>query len=49
MAYALNLHKGDFSGFVTYPDSFCVVVYTQMRESEVKTFRFGQVSLDFSF
>ena len=41
VAYVLNLHKGDFSGFVTYPDNFCVVVYTQMRESEVKTFRFG--------
>ena len=49
VAYALNLHKSDFSGFVTYPDNFCDVVYTQMRESEVKTFRFGQVSLDFSF
>ena len=49
MAYALNLHKGDLSGFVTYPDNFCVVVYTQMRKSEVKTSRFGQVSLDFSF
>ena len=49
MAYALNLHKGDFSGFVTYPDKFCFVVYTQMRESEVKTSRFCQVSLDFSF
>lgn len=38
-----------FFGFVTYPDNFGFVVYTQMHESEIKTSRFGQVSWDSSF
>lgn len=45
---------GDFSGFVTNPWRIRNIMYpirfiacTQMRESEVKTFRFSLVSEDF--